>query len=92
MTDPATLAVALVAAHRGLISAHDYAETFHANMSLALTYADEIADIESDPESDPAWLRAAQDSYATALGQAGAALQKMPVKWQAILTIDIKGD
>ena len=86
--DLTTLAVALVAAHKGLIGAHEAAAEFHAAMARALEYQ---SNMEEFPLGDPDRAHAVKH-YPFELGRAAAALQKMPVKWQAVLTIDIKGD
>ena len=88
MTDPATLAVALVAAHRGLIRAHEAAEEFHEAMARALIYQ---ANMEEFPPGDFDH-EYAKESYPKALGRAAAALQKMPAVWAAAVTATIKGD
>lgn len=89
MTDPTTLAVALVAAHRGLISAHQHAERFHYAMGEAIEAADEIEGMQRDPDTMREYGEEYRVRYERMLGAAAAALQKMPAAWAAILTANI---
>lgn len=77
-----------------LIKAHSAAEEFHRAMGDALTYERDIEDAESDlrEAKDQAGRDSALESkaeweklYSRALGQAAVAMQKLPVKWLAIL-------
>lgn len=86
MTDPTTLAVQLVAAHKGLISAHEAAAEFHAAMAEALSAERELAEPDANAVTRDYW----QAQYTKNLGVAAAALQKMPAAWAAVLTIAVK--
>lgn len=82
-----TLAIQLVAAHRGLISAHQHAERFHYAMGEALEAADEIDAANAEHETpDPHWI----EKHECMLGIAAAELQAMPATWAAILTASVE--
>lgn len=67
-----------------LIVDHEAAARFHEAIAEALEAQDEI---ERDPACDPYW----REKYAKWLGNAAVALQKMPAKWAALLSMEMPG-
>jgi hypothetical protein len=83
-----------VSDREALIKAHRAAQEFHEAMDEALTYERDIEDAEADLRDarDEADRESASQSkaeweklYSRALGRVAVALQKMPIKWAAIL-------
>lgn len=72
-----------------LIKAHEAAAGFHAAMANAIQLE---ADIEEEKfvcasEDDVAFIKGLEERYTALLGNAAAAMRKVPVKWLAILGI-----
>lgn len=78
-----------------LIAAHRAAAAFHEAMADALDAQAEIDEAVHNAriEKNPAWAldyhaeaKELEPRYAAALGRSAAAMQRVPVKWLAILT------
>lgn len=70
---------------KALAKAHTIAAEFHTHLAESFEAGDELAG-PLDRETRIYW----QKAYAEALGKAAAALQKMPIKWQAILSCELE--
>lgn len=69
-----------------LEQAHRHAEAFHYALAEALEAMREIEDGQDEfGHPDPYWV----SKYTASLGEAAAALQKMPVVWSAILSCEL---
>lgn len=90
--------VARQSADLRLAEAHEHAEAFHCALARALRLADDIEDIKRDLRTNSfrsVWaghddeLADMETQHAAALGDAAAALQKMPQAWAAILQCEL---
>lgn len=81
-----------------LIDAHKHAAAFHDAMESALKYQRDIEDdtasmrAEKDPVTALEWhadILEQEEHYKRALGDAAAAMAKMPAKWVEILGVKI---
>lgn len=77
----------------GLREAHAAAADFHQAMAAAMEAQAEIDDVPEDGvrmtfEDKTYW----EKQYAEQLGLAAVAMQKVPVKWLAMLGIDSQGE
>jgi protein subunit release factor A len=81
-----------------LRKAHEYAAEFHEAMERALRLEEEISDAKENArrETNARWkheyseeARELEPQYAKALGEAAFALQKMPHKWSALLSMEL---
>ena len=68
-----------------LMKAHDVAADFHNAMSAAINAEQELADESLDELARTYFQR----RYKESLGEAAVAMQKMPVKWLAILECEL---